>query len=61
MIQTLNRPADDVSVISKHQKKKEEKLYSLRVTNTTVILVPRSKCNKEYAEQYRREKMGLNY
>ena len=61
MIQTLNRPADDVSVISKHQKKKEEKLYSLRVTNTTVILVPKSKNNQEYAERYRREKMGLNY
>lgn len=61
MIQTLNRPADDVSVISKHQKKKEEKLYSLRVTNTTVILVPKSKNNQEYAEQYRRKKMGLNY
>lgn len=61
MIQTLNRPADDVSVISKHQKKKEEKLYSLRVTNTTIILVPRSKDNQEYAAQYRREKMGLNY
>lgn len=61
MIQSLNRPADDVSVISKHQKKKEEKLYSLRVTNTTVILVLKSKFNQEYAEQYRREKMGLNY
>lgn len=61
MIQSLNRPADDVSVISKHKKKKEEKLYSLRVTNTTVILVPKSKNNQEYAEQYRREKMGLNY
>lgn len=61
MIQSLNRPADDVSVISKHQKKKEEKLYSLRVTNTTVLLVPKSKNNQEYAEQYRREKMGLNY
>ena len=61
MIQSLNTPADDVSAVSKAQQKREEKLYSLRVTNSTVILVPRSKNNPEYAEKYRREKMGLNY
>lgn len=35
-------------------KAKEVKKYPLRISNTTVIMVERSKCNAEYAEEYRR-------
>lgn len=61
MIQSLNKSADDVSKEKAAQKVKERHLYPLRVTNTTIILVPRKKCNKKYAEEYRKTKMGLNY
>lgn len=61
MIQSLNKAANDVSKEKAAQKVKERHLYPLRVTNTTIILVPRKKCNKKYAEEYRKTKMGLNY
>lgn len=61
MIQSLNKAADDVSKEKAAQKVKERHLYPLRVTNTTIILVPRKKYNKKYAEEYRKTKMGLNY
>ena len=48
-------------LVSAAQKVREKYLYPLRVTNTTIILVPRKKCNKKYAEEYRKTKMGLNY
>lgn len=41
------------------QTKREQKLYRLRITPTTVICVPKEKCTQEYAEQYKREKMGI--
>ena len=61
MIQSLNKAADDVRKEKAAQKVKERHLYPLRVTNTTIILVSRKKCNKKYAEEYRKTKMGLNY
>lgn len=61
MIQSLNKAANDVSKEKAAQKVKEKHLYPLRVKNTTIILVPRKKCNKKYAEEYRKTKMGLNY
>lgn len=61
MIQSLNKVANDVSKEKAAQKVKEKHLYPLKVTNTTIILVPRKKCNKKYAEEYRKTKMGLNY
>lgn len=41
------------------QFKKEKKLYPLKITSTTWILVPISKRTEEYAEKYRKEKMGI--
>lgn len=35
------------------QREKEKKLYPLRIDPRTVILVPKSKCTKKYAEYYR--------
>lgn len=46
-----NRPG--VMEAMARQRKREEKLRPLRINATTTILVPRGKCNKKYAEQYR--------
>lgn len=37
----------------------EESLMPLRISRNTVILVKPEKCNKEYAEKYRKEKLGV--
>lgn len=37
----------------------EESLMPLRISRNTVILVKPDKCNEEYAEKYRKEKMGV--
>lgn len=36
------------------------RLYPLRITPTKVILVPKKKCTPEYAEWYRKNRMGIN-
>ena len=50
---------DNVVAEAAEQLKKEKKLYPLKITSTTWILVPLSKRTKEYANKYRREKMGI--
>lgn len=52
---------DNVVAEAAEQLKKEKKLYPLKITSTTWILVPLSKRTEKYAEDYRRKKMGLNY
>lgn len=37
----------------------EESLMPLRISRNTVILVKPEKCNEEYAEKYRKEKLGV--
>lgn len=44
--------------ISKYYRR-EESLRPLRISRSTVILVKPEKCNEEYAEKYRREKMRM--
>lgn len=55
-IDTLKK-ADKVDAEIKAQKAKESKLFPLRISRTTVILVPRKKCNEEYAQWYREHRM----
>lgn len=50
---------DNVVAEAAEQLKKEKKLYPLKITSTTWILVPLSKRTEEYANRYRREKMGI--
>lgn len=50
---------DNVVAEAAEQLKKEKKLYPLKITSTTWILVPLSKRTEEYANKYRREKMGI--
>lgn len=44
--------------ISKYYRH-EESLRPLRISRNTVILVKPEKCNEEYAEKYRKGKMGV--
>ena len=37
----------------------EESLMPLRISRNTAILVKPEKCNEEYAEKYRKEKLGV--
>ena len=37
----------------------EESLMPLRISRNTVILVKPEKCNEEYAEKYRKEKLEV--
>ena len=50
---------DNVVAEAAEQPQKEKKLYPLKITSTTWILVPLSKRTEEYAEKYRKEKMGI--
>lgn len=50
---------DNVVAEAAEQLKKEKKLYPLKITSTTWILVPLSKRTEEYANKYRKEKMGI--
>lgn len=48
-------PAENISAderLMQQQRRKEKKLFPLRVNSTTIILVPKSKCTKTYAESY---------
>ena len=48
--------SEDLSLAVEQYKnrEKEKKKYMLRIDERTVICVPEHKCNKEYAEAYRR-------
>lgn len=52
--------ADDVSEQAAIQAEKEKNLYPLRITKNVIILVPKHKCNEEYARQYREKKLNVN-
>lgn len=52
-----NAPGVESCVL--RQREKEKNLHPLRVSPTTVIYVTKDKCTPEYAEKYRREKLGI--
>lgn len=62
---TKERKADttkngnDLSEYIKYQKKREKRLYPLRINQTTVIYVTKEKQTKEYADWYRRERLKI--
>lgn len=61
-----NKPSVDenpdlVDMCVDEQKTKERLLKPLRIDGRTTILVPEHKCNEEYAEKYRKEKMNGSY
>lgn len=48
---------DGVQEAIERQKEREKHLRALRVDKNTVILVPKKKCTKKYAEAYKAEKL----
>ena len=55
----LTKRTEVFDTIIQRQLQKEKKLFPLRITSTTVIYVTKDKLNKEYAEAYKRDKMGV--
>jgi len=39
------------------QRRREKNLYPVRISSTTVIYVTRNKATRQYAEQYKRDKL----
>lgn len=62
---TKGRKADttknvnDLSEYIERQKKREKRLYPLRINQTTVIYVTKDKQTSEYADWYRRERLKI--
>lgn len=62
---TKERKADttkngnDLSGYIERQRKYEERLYPLRINQTTVIYVTKDKQTSEYANWYRRERLKI--
>jgi hypothetical protein len=62
---TKERKADttkngnDLSEYIERQKKREKRLYPLRINQTTVIYVTKDKQTSEYADWYRRERLKI--
>lgn len=53
--------ADVITELREQQHEREKNLKMLRVTSSTILLVPRKRQNEKYAEEYRRKKMKLKY
>lgn len=52
-----SKNADNLDQIIERQRERERSLYPLRVSKTTVIYVIKKKVTKEYAEEYKRDKL----
>ena len=53
----LTKNPDGVQEAIERQREREKHLRALRVDKNTVILVPKKKCTKAYAETYKAEKI----
>ena len=53
----LTKNPDKVLEAIERQREREKHLRALRVDKNTVILVPKKKCTKKYAETYKAEKI----
>lgn len=54
----LTKNPDGVQEAIERQREREKHLRVLRVDKNTVILVPKKKCTKAYAETYKEEKIN---
>ena len=48
---------ENLDEIIARQREREKKLYPVRVSSTTVIYVTKSKATRQYAEEYKRDKL----
>lgn len=49
---------DDIAPEILRYREREKQLVPLRVSSTTIILVPKDKCSSEYGEKYYKEKIN---
>ena len=56
-----SKNGDGVATAIKAQHCREQKLHPLRINAQTVILVPRGKCNKKYAQEYQKKINSVNF
>ena len=55
-----SKNGDKLTVLQENQRKVERKLYPLRIDSRTVIYVTKDKCNADYRELYKTEKLNKN-
>ena len=58
-LQILDENSNGLNEKIRKYYRHEESLIPLRISRNTVILVKPEKCNEEYAEKYRKEKLGI--
>lgn len=56
-----SKNGEGVAAAIKAQHRREQKLHPLRINAQTVILVPRGKCNKKYAQEYQKKINSVNF
>ena len=56
-----SKNGEGVAAATKAQHRREQKLHPLRINAQTVILVPRGKCNKKYAQEYQKKINSVNF
>ena len=55
-----SKNGDKIKSLQENQRKAERKLYPLRIDSKTTILVTKDKCNSDYREAYKTEKLNKN-
>ena len=53
---TVNNSGVELAI--SNQRKRERKLYPLRINGQITLLVPKSKCNENYAQWYRDNRLA---
>lgn len=48
---------ENLDEIINRQREREKNLYPVRISSTTMIYVTRNKATRQYAEQYKRDKL----
>lgn len=51
--------ADGLEAVIEKQRQKEKKMYMMRVSRNTWIVVPKKKANTTYATQYKQEHIDI--
>lgn len=53
----VSKNTDNLDEIIRRQREREKHLYPVRITGTTVVYVAKKKATREYAEEYKRNKL----
>lgn len=53
----ISKNTGNLDEIIQRQREREKHLFPVRITGTTVIYVSKKKATREYAEEYKRDKL----